>query len=81
MNYITFEEICDRQCGRVILANGCAYFIDMDDDLAYYRQMDNGMFEDHAEYPDMDCLSEDEKKLLWNIQCSIGSDLPITDAF
>ena len=81
MEYITFEEVCDRQCGRVILANGCCYFVDMDGDLAYYRQMNNGLYEDQVEYVDTDGMDEETEAFVVGIHQVLASDLPLTDAF
>lgn len=40
--------------------HGCYYFLDMDGDLAYYIQYENGMFEPEVQYVDIDTLAENE---------------------
>lgn len=41
--------------------HGCYYFLDQDEELAYFIQYENGNFESEPQYVDLDTLSDIER--------------------
>ena len=43
-------------------AHGCYYFLDHDNELGYFIQYNNGVFENEPDWVELDTLADDERQ-------------------
>ena len=59
---LTLEEVeTAYPNGFISERHGCYYFLDQDEELAYFIQYDNGKYESETQYVDLDTLSDIER--------------------
>ena len=59
---LSFDEIeAAYPLGILSERHGCYYFLDQDEELAYFIQYENGKFESETQYVDLDTLSPMER--------------------
>lgn len=59
---LTLEEVeTAYPNGFISERHGCYYFLDQDEELAYFIQYDNGKYESEVQYVDLDTLSDIER--------------------
>ena len=58
--------------GAYLERHGCYYTVDYDNEMGYFRQLNDGSFEDSWNFVDFDTLADDEREECENIAAHIA---------